>query len=168
MEVMRSSLKSWILTKTQHVIDISSRAQFPKFSQAWKGLLQRSVNQRGNQEMYTTLDDTNLKKIFGFIGHLTELILSRGSKDYDDMLERLPLDQQSGYHNILQVAIHFLLSLFQIGSGQESALKLKLSQIEKKYHSDLEMEYFDFHDTGEEKILLPICWIGNHFDDATK
>ena len=162
MDNMKSMIKGWILSQTHHVIDISSRAQFPKFCHAWKELLQRSVAKRGIEEMHSVLDDRVLNRIFGFIGHLTDLVLSRGSKDYDAMLERVPSDQHTSYHSLFQVGIHFMLNLFHIGDTRESVLKLKTSQFEKKYHSDLEMEYFDFHDSGEEKRRVsstPVCMI---------
>ena len=70
MDNMKSMIKGWILSQTHHVIDISSRAQFPKFCHAWKALLQRSVAKRGIEEMHSVLDDRVLNRIFGFIGHL--------------------------------------------------------------------------------------------------
>ena len=116
---MYSSLKNWILAKTHYVIDISHRAQFPQLQKSFKALSQLSKDQRGLMDSHSIIDETTIGKMFGFISYLADLVMSRGTENYDSLVAQLPFDQRFTYHSLLQSGILFFLYFFSMGSERK-------------------------------------------------
>ena len=139
LDAAKSNIKLWILAKTHHVIDISNLAQFPKFNRHMKKVYRTSEHVRGVEEHHPIIAEAALRQIFSFIGHITDLILSRGTPAYKDLLEHIPSGHHERYHHLFQQVIFFMLKLFLIDND-----KLKIEQFEKKYDNELELNYYEF------------------------
>ena len=150
LDILKSNLKMWILAKTHHVVDISSKAQFPRLHKSMRDLMKLCENQRGRSEAQPLIDEATIGKVFGFISYLTDLIESRGTDNYDQMVLQLPHHQRTSYHHLLQCGVVFFLYFFMVGTRRiEAVTKLKTHQFEKRYHEDLDLHYYCF--VGDEK-----------------
>ena len=94
------------------------------------------------------IEEQAIGKIFGFITYLTDLVMSRGTEDYPNLVGQLPPEERNTYHDLLQCGIMFFLNFFMPGQEMTwttinpSVSRLKREHFVKTYDETMDMHYF--------------------------
>ena len=123
-EKVRSNLKMSILSK--YNVDITNKGLFPSACKNWKAFCEQLVKAgRSETEHHPEVDPVTLEAIHNLGMAVKEALDARGTEEYEEKLQKIPVNLRDKMNAILQWIAMLELILFECRRGGENIHELK-------------------------------------------
>ena len=137
-EKIKSNIK--IKIGDEHKVDVYDPVLFPTLSNKWKAFVAELVKKRRAEvEHHEEVDPITMESIFVLLANVKEAIEKRGTKEYEDILSRIPADYHEKLNYLLMWGAQLILTLYEVRRGGEG-----LEELKKKDFNIIEDRIYDF------------------------
>ena len=117
-EKIKSNIK--IKIGDEHKVDVYDPVLFPTLSNKWKAFVAELVKKRRAEvEHHEEVDPITMESIFVLLANVKEAIEKRGTKEYEDILSRIPADYHEKLNYLLMWGAQLILTLYEVRRGGE-------------------------------------------------
>jgi hypothetical protein len=82
------------------------------------------------------------QKIFALFGSLLAVWDARGTDDYEDAVAKLPAEFRDSYHDLWQMAVMYIVIMFDVRRGREGVSEIRKDAYEKQTNSVTGLHFF--------------------------
>ena len=136
----RSNIKTWIIKHTDGKININDSAVFKSFDTFFTGLQKKLKAEGKGDTTHKPEIPAETQRAFHIIfGKLARVLNARGCDNYQEELLTLPEECQNNYNDLLQLAVMYIIVMYDCRRGQEGLVELTKYFFEKKWDPNTEM-----------------------------
>ena len=157
----RSNIKTWIIKHTDGKININDSAVFKSLANFFSGLQKKLKSAGKGDTRHKPEIPAETQRAFHIIfGNLARVLNARGCDNYKDELQKLPEECRNDYNDLLQLAVMYIVVMFDCRRGQEGLIAMTKDFFTKKWDPNTEMFRYEKtrgeksknHDTDSEDI----------------
>ena len=115
---IRSRLKQEIQDRYQ--VDICDPCYFPEAVKKWKALM-NTIVAAGRYETthHAEVKPATMLAIYQLLGAVVKALKARGTPEYKDLLDKIPVDLQGKQNRVMQWGAMLVIMMFEVRRGQE-------------------------------------------------
>ena len=137
-EKIKSNIK--IKIAEEYKVDVYDPILFPNLPNKWKAFVAELVKKRRAEvDHHEEVDPVTMESIFVMLANVKEAIESRGKKEYEDILSRIPAEYHDKLNYLLMWGAQLILTLYEVRRGGEG-----LEELKKKDFDVIEDRIYDF------------------------
>ena len=157
----RSNIKTWIIKHTDGKININDSAVFKGLANFFSGLQKKLKAEGKGDTTHKPEIPAETQRAFHIIfGNLARVLNARGCDNYEEELQNLPQECRNNYNELLQLAVMYIVVMFDCRRGQEGLIEMTKHFFTKKWDPNTEMFRYEKtrgeksknHDTDSEDI----------------
>jgi hypothetical protein len=92
--------------------------------------------------LITEIPANSQHKIFSLFGKLLSVWDARGTDGYDAAVAKLPEQFRNTYHDLWQMAVMYVVIMFDVRRGREGLCNIRKEAYEKQYDTIADLSYF--------------------------
>jgi hypothetical protein len=85
--------------------------------------------------IFSEIPADSQKKIFALFGRLLNVWDARGTDGYEDAVDKLPAEFRDSYHILWQMAVMYVIIMFDVRRGREGLCEIRKDAYEKQSNS---------------------------------
>ena len=138
-EKIKRSIKGQILSN--FAINIYELPKFAVFATGWSGFCKALLKDgRADVEHKNEIPARVMEKIQKLLYNTVQAIKGRGTDEYEELLQKIPLHLHSQLNKLLQYGAQYELTRFNVRRGRENICEFKKKDIERQLD-----EIYNFH-----------------------
>ena len=125
-------------------MDINNAAVFPSFENFYSGFIKMLKGAgKADTTHHPEIPAPTQRAFHILFGHLHRVLNAKDEQEYEYMLQNLPEACRENYHELLQLAVMYIIVMFDCRRGQEGLAEMNKDFFSKEWDENTQMFHYE-------------------------